>query len=97
MTDQTKNDMTIQVLYFGLIRNVVMVAEESVTLPVGGQSCETSLISCAESTATLPATSFSLPTERSCQTPSFCSTGAISFTEKGWTLKLTLGVPPIFY
>lgn len=35
MTDQTKNDMTIQVLYFGLIRNVVRVAEESATLPVG--------------------------------------------------------------
>ncbi|MFQ5849579.1 MAG: MoaD/ThiS family protein [Candidatus Binatia bacterium] len=27
--------MTIQVLYFGLIRNVVKVAEEAVTLPIG--------------------------------------------------------------
>ncbi len=35
MTDPPENCMTIQVLYFGLIRSVVRVAEESVTLPVG--------------------------------------------------------------
>ncbi len=31
----SKDVMTIQVLYFGLVRNIVRVAEETVTLPIG--------------------------------------------------------------
>jgi molybdopterin converting factor small subunit len=32
---ESKDVMTIQVLYFGLVRNIVRVAEETVTLPIG--------------------------------------------------------------
>lgn len=35
MTDP-KNNINVQVLYFGLIRNVVAVAEEEIALPAGG-------------------------------------------------------------
>lgn len=36
MTDPKKDNINVQVLYFGLIRNVVAAAEEEVGLPAGG-------------------------------------------------------------